>query len=166
MRHKSLLCQLRKAILSNFLIFHGTVKNRFAIKMSAVPVQKPDLDHRDYHSFTLENKLKVLIVSDPKADKSAAALDVNVGHFSDADIAGLAHFCEHMLFMGSAEFPGENEYSSYLAENGGHSNAFTSTENTNYYFQVEKSGLKGALERFSKFFISPLFAEGSVDRYV
>jgi insulysin len=62
-------------------------------------IRKPDLDHREYHSFTLENKLKVLIVSDPKADKSAAAMDVNVGHFSDAKIPGLAHFLEHMLFM-------------------------------------------------------------------
>jgi insulysin len=83
-------------------------------------IDKPSLDHREYHSFTLEsNQLKVLIVSDPKAEKSAAAMDVNVGHFSDAEIPGLAHFLEHMLFMGTKEHPGENEYSSYLAGNAG-----------------------------------------------
>ena len=41
--------------------------------------------------------------------------------------------------------------------NNGHSNAYTSTSNTNYYFSVATSGLTGALERFSGFFHSPLF---------
>lgn len=27
---------------------------------------------------------------------------------------GLAHFCEHMLFLGTEKYPEENEYSKYL----------------------------------------------------
>jgi insulysin len=35
----------------------------------------------------------VIVVSDPKADKAAAAMDVGVGHLSDpADLPGCAHF--------------------------------------------------------------------------
>ena len=45
--------------------------------------------------------LQVLLVSDETTDKSAAALDVHIGHMSDPNnLPGLAHFCEHMLFLG------------------------------------------------------------------
>eukprot|EP00965_Chrysotila_dentata_P243415 6205400-Pleurochrysis_carterae.AAC.1 len=44
---------------------------------------------------------QVLLVSDPEADKAAACMDVSVGHSSDpSDLPGLAHFLEHMLFLG------------------------------------------------------------------
>lgn len=50
----------------------------------------------------LENGLEAMIVSDPKTDKAAAAMDVKVGHLSDPeDLPGLAHFCEHLMFMGT-----------------------------------------------------------------
>jgi insulysin len=41
-----------------------------------------------------------------------------------------------MLFLGSEKYPQENEYSSYLQENAGWSNAYTSGTHTNYYFEV------------------------------
>lgn len=42
--------------------------------------------------------------------KAAAAMCVGIGSFSDPPEAqGLAHFLEHMLFMGSTEFSDENE---------------------------------------------------------
>jgi hypothetical protein len=73
----------------------------------------------------------VLLISDPTTDKSAAALDVRVGHLSDpAELPGLAHFLEHMLFMGTKKYPDENEYNVFLAQHGGSSNAYTDTEDT------------------------------------
>jgi secreted Zn-dependent insulinase-like peptidase len=94
-------------------------------------------DEREYRVITLPNKLQALLIHDPTTDKAAAALDVCIGHLSDPDeLPGLAHFLEHMLFMGTEKYPDENEYSSYLSEHGGMSNAYTSTENTNYYFDV------------------------------
>ena len=44
--------------------------------------------------------------------------------------------CEHMLFLGTAKYPVENAYSAFLQEHGGSSNAFTTGNNTNYYFDV------------------------------
>ncbi|KAK9153408.1 hypothetical protein Sjap_000888 [Stephania japonica] len=73
---------------------------------------------------------------------------------------------EHMLFMGSAEFPDENEYDSYLSKHGGSSNAYTETEHTCYYFDVKREFLKGALKRFSQFFISPLVKVEAMEREV
>lgn len=70
------------------------------------------------------------------------------GSLSDpANISGLAHFCEHMLFLGTKKYPKENEYSQFLSEHAGSSNAFTSAEHTNYYFDVSHEHLQGALDR-------------------
>lgn len=70
------------------------------------------------------------------------------GSLSDpAHISGLAHFCEHMLFLGTKKYPKENEYSQFLSEHAGSSNAFTSGEHTNYYFDVSHEHLQGALDR-------------------
>lgn len=107
-------------------------------------VQTSPLDDRRYRIVTLPaNGLRVMVVSDPAADKAAASLDVAVGQFSDPDdIPGLAHFLEHMLFLGTEKYPDEASYNAFLAENGGHSNAFTASENTNYHFSMMVS--KGA----------------------
>lgn len=66
------------------------------------PIIKSDNDQRDYQIIKLNNQLQVILIHDPKADKAAAALSVNVGHLSDPpQLPGLAHFCEHLLFMGN-----------------------------------------------------------------
>ena len=99
--------------------------------------------------------------------KAAVAMCVHTGSFSDyEEIPGVSHFLEHMLFMGSEDFPNENEYDSYLSKNGGMSNAYTDTECTNYYFDVQPKGLRGALMRFAGFFNSPLCKKDAVDREV
>ncbi|KAK2466811.1 hypothetical protein APHAL10511_001069 [Amanita phalloides] len=131
------------------------------------PVNKSDNDQRQYRIIQLDNGLQATLVHDADTDKAAASLDVAVGHLSDpADMPGLAHFCEHLLFMGTEAFPGENEYTEYLAKNNGMSNAYTSTSNTNYYFSVATTALQGALERFSAFFHSPLFAPSCTSREI
>ena len=97
--------------------------------------------------------------------QGAAAFDVGVGHFRDPhDIPGLAHFHEHMLFMGTKTYPEENEYDTFLKSNGGHSNAYTGEDHTQFFFEVNATHLEGALDRFSQFFICPLFSESATER--
>ena len=60
-------------------------------------LEKPLLDDRDYRVVRLDNELEALLVHDPETDKASAALDVNVGNFSDeSDIPGMAHAVEHV----------------------------------------------------------------------
>ncbi|KAL3476459.1 Metalloenzyme, LuxS/M16 peptidase-like protein [Aspergillus californicus] len=156
-------------------------------------LQKPSLDDRSYRVIQLPNKLEALLVHDADTDKAAAAMDVNVGSFSDPeDLQGLAHGLEHMLFMGTEKYPKENAYNQYLASHSGSSNAYTAGTETNYFFEVSATGtsngeangqstqngntngnvatsntaspLHGALDRFAQFFVSPLFLENSLDR--
>jgi hypothetical protein len=64
------------------------------------PVIKPDNDERDYRVIQLQNGLQAVLIHDAETDKAAASMDVAVGHLSDPDdMPGLAHFCEHLLFM-------------------------------------------------------------------
>ena len=101
-------------------------------EQDAPPFAKPAIDDSCYRLVELPNGLRAVLVSDPTADKAAAACDVSVtacgmssnllagshpwrslplslprslrlqvrvGSLSDpTELAGLAHFSEHMLF--------------------------------------------------------------------
>ena len=130
-------------------------------------IKKPKTDKLNYGFKVLSNGLKVLLISDPDTNKSAAALGVNIGSLVDKkDEQGLAHFCEHLLTMGNKKYPVENEYYEYITKNGGLLNAATLLDKTIYYFNVSNEGFEGALDRFAHFFISPTFNEGSVEREI
>lgn len=122
-------------------------------------------DNRKVDYFVLANQLPVLLISDPNAEKAAAAMDVNVGSGEDPlERPGLAHFLEHMLFLGTQKYPNAQEYQAYIQQHGGSHNAYTSLMHTNYFFDINAEHLAGALDRFAQFFIKPLFNEEFVDR--
>uniref|UniRef100_A0A671RB78 Insulin-degrading enzyme n=1 Tax=Sinocyclocheilus anshuiensis TaxID=1608454 RepID=A0A671RB78_9TELE len=138
-----------------------------AVKRVVSDIIRSPEDKREYRGLEFSNGLKAILTSDPTTDKSSAALDVHIGSLSDPEnISGLAHFCEHMLFLGTEKYPKENEYSQFLSEHAGSSNAFTSGEHTNYYFDISHEHLQGALDRFAQFFLCPLFDESCKDREV
>ena len=118
-------------------------------------------DSRKYQFVNLDsNNLRVVLISDPDTDLSGASMNVAAGSFNDpANSTGMAHFCEHMLFLGTKEYPDKNEYSNFLSTHGGRDNAYTSTQETNYHFRIQANFLKEALDIFSHFFIDPLFEQ-------
>jgi secreted Zn-dependent insulinase-like peptidase len=131
-----------------------------------VPVQSP-ADDKAYRYIQLDNGLRALLISDPNTEKAAAALDVYVGSASNpADRGGLAHFLEHMLFLGTEKYPDSGEYARFISEHGGSRNAYTAFEHTNYFFDIDQAYLKEALDRFAQFFISPRFDAEYVQREV
>ena len=150
-----------KGILLTTLAF-----NALAVSpVVAAEVTKSPGDHRQYRSLTLPNDLQVLLVSDDQAKKSAASLDINIGSGSNPeDRAGLAHFLEHMLFLGTKKYPNAAEYKQFISTHGGSNNAFTSYDHTNYFFDINPPHFEQALDRFAQFFIAPLFNEELVTR--
>ncbi|WP_286239662.1 insulinase family protein [Neptuniibacter halophilus] len=128
-------------------------------------VEKSPNDPKHYRSLTLDNQLRVLLISKPGADKAAASMNVAVGSSANPEErAGLAHFLEHMLFLGTEKYPEADEYQSFIRSHGGGHNAYTAQENTNYFFDVSAEHLEPALDRFAQFFIAPLFDAKYVDR--
>ncbi|KAF4021798.1 hypothetical protein G4228_013869 [Cervus hanglu yarkandensis] len=98
---------------------------------------------------------------------SAAALCVGVGSFADPDdLPGLAHFLEHMVFMGSLKYPDENGFDAFLKKHGGSDNASTDCERTVFQFDVQRKSFKEALDRWAQFFIHPLMIRDAIDREV
>lgn len=115
--------------------------------------------------LVLSNNLEVLVVHDPRFKKSSAAMAVMVGSLEDPETAlGMAHYLEHMLFLGTQKFPQPDEYATYIETHGGWNNAYTSDDLTNYMFEIDHGALEGALQRFSRFFIDPLFNSDFLDR--
>ncbi|XP_035698812.1 nardilysin-like [Branchiostoma floridae] len=102
-----------------------------------------------------------------KEKLSAAALCVGVGSFSDPeDLPGLAHYLEHMVFMGSEKYPDENAFDVFIKKHGGSDNASTDCERTVFQFEIQRKFFKEALDRWAQFFISPLLKVDSLEREV
>ena len=140
-------------------------RQKITPEMTQNIIIKSPIDRKQYRYLELDNRLKILLVSDKETDKSAAALDVYVGSGSDpAGWPGLAHFLEHMLFLGTKKYPSADAYQAFIKNNGGSHNAFTSFSHTNYHFSIAPDHLEAALDRFSRFFIDPVFAAVHVER--
>ncbi|QSP94304.1 insulinase family protein [Marinobacter salinisoli] len=136
-----------------------------SLAVAATSLQKSPNDNNDYRLVELDNGLRAILVSDPDADKAAASLNVAVGSGNDPrDREGMAHFLEHMLFLGTEKYPEAGEYQQFIKSHGGSHNAFTAFQDTNYFFDVEAKFLEPALDRFAQQFSAPLFTADLVDR--
>lgn len=143
----------------------ATTPAKIAAEVAPDTIIKSELDKRDYAYKVLPNGMKIVAVSDPSADKAAASLDVHIGHLADpADREGLSHFLEHMLFLGTGKYPKVGEYGEFIKQHGGSKNAGTGQEHTSYFFSIDNAQFEPALDRFSRFFIDPLFDAEFVDK--
>jgi insulysin len=132
---------------------------------ATLPLLTPTFSDRKVLKLKLANQLEVQIVSDPKLDKSSAALIVKVGSWNDPkQYPGIAHFLEHMLFLGTKKYPKESEYDQVINENDGISNAFTASDFTAFMFSISNAVFPEVLDRFSSFFKEPLFNPSGVAR--
>jgi insulysin len=132
-----------------------------------VSLSSAEAAQRDTRTLILDNGLQVLLMHDLDVDRSAAALSVGVGQLYDPwEKQGLAHYLEHMLFLGTKKYPKVSSFKEYLNSNSGASNAYTGADITNYFLQVSHHAFEGALDRFSGFFREPLFAKKYAEREV
>ena len=91
-------------------IFIGVLLSAIAFSELQLPDKHP-LDETEIKKFTMDNGLKVILVSNPKYNISAASMQVKVGSLSDPkDAQGLAHFLEHLLFLGTEKYPDVEDY--------------------------------------------------------
>lgn len=161
-------------VAASFLIFPSTVyslimsltQNTF--KPTELPqVIKGSSDWRDYKALKLPNGITCVLVHDKESKTTACSVSVGVGASADPrDLSGLAHFAEHMCFLGSEEYPKENEFKSYLSAHGGRSNASTSMSQTCFKFDVLAPHAEKAIDIFANFFVCPLFTESGTGREV
>jgi insulysin len=146
------------------------VKSRFVFPYDFIDNQSDlsqNIPRKNFLKIRLFNGLEVLLISDFSLEESAAALSVQAGTWDDPrEYPGMAHFVEHLLFLGTRTYPKESEYSQYIVERGGRYNAVTKHDRTTYGFSIPSAFFPGALDRLSHFFIDPLFTESSIEREI
>ncbi|AIR88436.1 pyrroloquinoline quinone biosynthesis protein PqqF [Pseudomonas cremoricolorata] len=108
-------------------------------------------------SLCLANGLHLLLRHSPRLNRAAAALRVRAGsHDAAARWPGLAHFLEHLLFLGTARFPLEDGLMRFVQGAGGHVNASTRERTTDFFFEVPCAAFAGGLERLCQMLAEPL----------
>ncbi|XP_071653509.1 insulin-degrading enzyme-like [Temnothorax longispinosus] len=143
-----------------------TVKNPY-VKAQFDNIKRAHNDHKSYRGLVLENKMKILLISDPTTDISIAAMDVNIGYNCDTrPLHGLAHLCEHMLHRGSEKYRAPDDFEKYVSQFGGKRNSETRSNCTSYYFNIHPDNLDEGLDKFAQFFIAPLFDETLIEKEI
>jgi len=156
---------VRYGLFPGFLILLATLVSTSGCRITHQKKGVKMVNGMEFQSFTLKNNLQVLTISHKDFVKSSASLAVQAGSMDNPkEHLGLAHFLEHLLFLGTKEFPKVGDYENYLNTNGGGHNAYTSIDHTNYFFDINHVGFEGGLERFSRFFVSPTFDANYVAR--
>ena len=132
-----------------------------------VKIEKSPSDTRKYAYFELSNKLRVVVVSDKTAEKSAATLAVLAGSYDEpVDKPGLAHFLEHMIIMGSKKYPHPGDFNAYVSDHGGGRNAMTSQDRTTFFYDINPGYFEESLARFSDHFSHPLFDKDYIEKEI
>ncbi|MEX3774222.1 pyrroloquinoline quinone biosynthesis protein PqqF [Pseudomonas sp. MYb118] len=108
------------------------------------------------HTETLANGLRVTLRHAPDLKRCAAALRVAAGSH-DVPLAwpGLAHFLEHLLFLGTERFAADQGLMAYVQGHGGQVNAKTCERTTDFFFELPPKDFSAGLERLSDMLAHP-----------
>jgi insulysin len=152
-------------VYSTYLIVYDTITGNYGW----YDIDKPNNDPKIYKFLPelLPNAPPIVVVQDPGAQLSGFAIGVSAGSFNDPiDFPGLAHFTEHMLFLGTSKYPGPTSFDEFISSHGGSSNAFTDSERTVYYNAIDTDAFVEGFSRFIEFFTDPLFNETYIAKEV
>ncbi|EIK53667.1 pyrroloquinoline quinone biosynthesis protein F [Stutzerimonas stutzeri TS44] len=107
--------------------------------------------------FTRVDGLRVRLLRLPAGSQAAALVRVHAGaHDAPAAYPGLAHFLEHLLFLGSASYPVEDSLMAFVQGCGGQLNASTRERHTDFFFQLSAENFQGGLQRLLDMLARPL----------
>lgn len=109
--------------------------------------------------LTLANGLRVSLQHAPRLKRCAAVLRVAAGsHDVPMEWPGLAHFLEHLLFLGTERFPTDEGLMAYVQRHGGQVNASTRERTTDFFFELPVATFAGGLERLVDMLTHPRLA--------
>jgi predicted Zn-dependent peptidase len=112
----------------------------------------------------LPNGIKIVSSRMPHVRSVSMGVWVDVGARDESDKeSGLSHFIEHMIFKGTTR-RSAYEIAKAFDAIGGHTNAFTSMENTCYHAKVMDSHMDTMVEILSDIFLNSVFDPEEVER--
>lgn len=106
---------------------------------------------------TLANGLRVRLLPLPHSSQAAVLVRVHAGaHDAPREYPGLAHFLEHLLFLGSRDYPAAQSLMPFVQGCGGQLNASTRERHTDFFFQLPSDQLEEGLRRLLDMLAHPL----------
>ncbi|NWL76721.1 pyrroloquinoline quinone biosynthesis protein PqqF [Pseudomonas taiwanensis] len=113
----------------------------------------------------LANGLQVRLMQRPGTAMGAVLVDIEGGsHDEPAEYPGLAHFLEHLVFLGSRDFPPEQSLIPFVQRLGGRVNASTQARRTRFFCEVPATHLDQALARLMDMLVNPLLETAAIWR--
>lgn len=141
-----------------------------------VPLYTPiSNSNRSHQYIQLDNGITALLISDPSEPLASFSASIMTGSHNDPDnVPGLAHLCEHMIIASeSKNFPKATYYHNLLTEYNGNQNAFTTGEQTCFYFEIPNSNNKTGkpifdelVKVFADKLKSPLFSASVINQEI
>lgn len=137
--------------------------------------------HKQYQLIKLSNGILTLLICDPFEKTASCSVTIGTGAFNDPDnLAGLSHLCEHMILAGgSKKYPEVNLFKDELSKNNGQRNAYTTGQETTFYFYIpnsnnlkdvknyeEKPAFQNLLTIFGSCFEEPLFKKEELNNEI
>jgi len=105
----------------------------------------------------LPNGLRLGFIQLPAGSQAAAVVRVNAGaHDAPGEYPGLAHFLEHLLFLGSQAYAPTQSLMPFVQGCAGQLNASTRERHTDFFFQVPAAAFGEALKRLLDMLARPL----------
>lgn len=115
--------------------------------------------HNCPRRIVLANGLRLNLIHSPDAPRAAALLRVAAGsHDEPEEHPGLAHFLEHLLFLGGAGYRDGERLMPWVQGRGGRLNASTQARTTDYFFEVPAEALGEGLARLFDMLARPTLA--------
>jgi predicted Zn-dependent peptidase len=113
---------------------------------------------------TLDNGVRVVSDHMPSVESASVGIWVRAGaRYETAEVNGVAHLLEHMLFKGTARRSAQ-QIAEAVESVGGHINAYTAREVTAYYAKVLKDDVALAIDVIADILCNSLFDEGELTR--
>ncbi|MCF5628838.1 pyrroloquinoline quinone biosynthesis protein PqqF [Pseudomonas syringae] len=110
----------------------------------------------DTRRITLANGLSVIVCHDSRLKRSAASLRVAAGsHDVPHAWPGLAHFLEHLFFLGTERFSSGENLMTFVQRHGGQVNASTRERTTDFFFELPQAAFAQGLERLCDMLARP-----------
>lgn len=129
----------------------------------------PALNIPDIERFTLGNGLSVVLCHAPWLKRCAASLRVAAGsHDVPVKWPGLAHFLEHLFFLGTERFGADQNLMRFVQRHGGQINASTRERTTDFFFELPTAVFADGVQRLCDMLAHPrmAFAEQLREREV
>jgi predicted Zn-dependent peptidase len=118
-----------------------------------------------FHRTQLPDGPRVISARLPGSRSVSIAAYVLAGSRQETpDVAGVAHFMEHITFKGTERYPSSRAISEAVEGVGGSANAATDRESTVYWVRVPRRRVATAMGVIGELIVRPLLAEADIDQ--